>query len=63
MQLYTLIVPTVTERTGTKFFTIYTYNSRINRATSFKMLGPVYHPMEQLIYKFYVYIANDIDFI
>ena len=39
------------------------YHSRINRATSLKFSGPVYHPIEQLKYKFYVYISNDIDFI
>ena len=37
------------------------YHSRINRATSLKFSGPVYHPMEQLIYKYYVYISTDID--
>ena len=39
------------------------YHCRINRATSLKFAGPVYHHMTQLTYKFYVYILNDIYFI
>ena len=38
-------------------------HSHIKQATSSKFSGPVYHPMEQLMYKFYVYISNDIYFI
>ena len=27
------------------------------------LAGPIHHPMEQLLYKFHLYISNDIDFI
>ena len=37
------------------------YLSHRNRTTSLKFSGPVYHPMEQLMYKYYVYILTDID--
>ena len=37
--------------------------TRINRATSLTFSGPVHHFMEQLMYKFHVYISNGIDFI
>ena len=39
------------------------YHSRINWATSLAFSGPVYHPMEQLMYKFHLYISDNIDFI
>ena len=35
----------------------------MNQATSLEFSGPVYHPMEQIIYTFHVYISNGIDFI
>ena len=38
-------------------------HTRINWATSLKFSGSVYHPMEQRMYKFHVYISNGIDFI
>ena len=38
-------------------------HARIHRATSLTFSGPVYHPMEQLTYKFHVYISNGINFI
>ena len=37
------------------------YLSHRNRTTSLKFSGPVYHPMEQPMYKFYVYISNSND--
>ena len=39
------------------------YHTHINQATSLKFSGPVHHPMEQLMYKFHVYISNGIAFI
>ena len=38
-------------------------HTHINRATSLKFSGPVYHLMEQLMYKFHFYISNGIAFI
>ena len=51
--LFLVQLPSVPERTGTSKILSH---SRINRAISLTFSGPVYHLMEQLIYKCHIYI-------
>ena len=54
--------PSATDCHRKKRYVQIFYHSHINQTISLKCSGPVNHPMEQLIYKFYVYFSNDIDF-